>query len=88
MTSSGYYEVIAEARKRLAEGEDLEAVLALLRSRDLNLISCIGAVKDLLGVGATEAKRIVVDSPTLADVRTGYDAFWEAVAEAEKEVPE
>jgi len=85
MTSNGYYQVIAEARKRLEEGEDLQTVLALLRSRDLTPMSCIGAVKTLLDVSLSEAKRIVLDSPTSADMRAGHDAFWEAVAEAEKE---
>ena len=78
--------MIAEARKRLEEGEDLQAVLALLRSRDVGLVRCMGVVKDLFGVSLTEAKRIVLDSPAWADERAGHDAFWEAVAEAEKEV--
>jgi hypothetical protein len=88
VTSSGYHQVIAEARKRLTDGEDLQAVLALLGSRDLTLMSCIGAVQSLLNVGLAEAKRIVLDNPVFADARVGYDAFLDAVAEAETDIPD
>ena len=88
MTSSGYHRLIAEARKRLDDENDVEAVLALIRSSDLTLMSSIGAVRDLFGVDPKEAKRMVLDSPAFADVRGGFDAYWEAIAEAEDGIPE
>jgi ribosomal protein L7/L12 len=84
VTDSGYYRMIAEARRRLEEGEDLQAVLALLRSH-LTYMECIGAVRTVLGVDLTEAKRTVLDSPVFAEERARYDAAVESFIEAENE---
>ncbi len=62
-----YIDAIADARNRLDGGEDLDAVLALLRSRGVSTILCMEFVRDRIGVGVGEAKRIILDSPAFTD---------------------
>jgi ribosomal protein L7/L12 len=77
-----YDRVLAEARRRLNRGEDLDSALAFMRSEGFGFIPCCKAVRALLNVDLGEAKRLVHFSRAFAEERHEREAFQAAAAGA------
>ena len=70
-----YQRVLAEARQRAADGEDLDATIAFMRQEGLWIIPCVKAVRALRDVTLGEAKDLVHLSPAFADQLEAHEAF-------------
>lgn len=68
-------------RRHLAEGRLFDDALRELRAAGASIIESIGAVKRVRGCDLVEAKRLVHDSATWADVTTRTDAMWAQIAD-------
>ena len=60
-------ELIAECRRRLEAGEDVETIIRYLRASDCSKIDSIASLKGAWGIGLAKAKEIVHVSTTWAD---------------------
>ena len=72
---SGRDDVMDECRKLLAKGTGAEQVIAILRERGFSKVHSIKALVDLGQADMNEAKGIVHNSPTWADVREWDEEF-------------
>jgi hypothetical protein len=88
VTHDRYDQAVADARTRLAAGEDLDLVIADMREKGMSEIPCIKAVRELLGVSLGRAKTLVHFSPAFADRREVGDAFQESLVGALQEINE
>lgn len=77
-------QVIDRAAVLWNRGDRWDAILATLRAEGFSKVDCIKATVDLLRLPLGEAKRVVHDSETWADVRDRDDEWQEnLVAELE-----
>ncbi|HEY5569055.1 MAG TPA: hypothetical protein VJA26_11180 [Gammaproteobacteria bacterium] len=68
-------EVLRECRDKLARGAMVEDVIRALRDGGFSKVHSIKALVDLGQANMNEAKHIVHNSPTWADVRERDEAF-------------
>jgi ribosomal protein L7/L12 len=69
------------------DGARWDAILATLRAEGFTKVDCIKATVELLRLPLADAKRVVHDSRTWADVR-GRDDEWHDTLAAELDVTE
>lgn len=67
--------LLRECRKKLDYGAALEEVIRILRDGGFSKVHSIKALVDLGQANMSDAKKIVHDSPTWADVRERDEAF-------------
>jgi hypothetical protein len=72
---STHDEVMRECRDKLARGAMLEDVIRALRDGGFSKVHSIKALVDLGQANMNDAKSIVHNSPTWADVRERDEAF-------------
>jgi hypothetical protein len=73
--------IIDTCREKIACGADLEEVLRTLRNSGFSKVHSIKALVDLGQVNMSEAKRIVHESSTWADVRQRDEEFQQELGE-------
>jgi hypothetical protein len=69
-----------QLRSRLAEGLVLDDALRELRSSGASIIECIVATKRVRGCDLVEAKTLIHQSKTWADVTGPTEAMWAELA--------
>ncbi len=69
-------EVLDRAAVLWSEGDRWNAILATLRAEGFSKVDCIKATVDMLRLPLGEAKRVVHESDTWADVRQ-RDELWQ-----------
>ena len=75
-------ELIAECRRRLEAGEDVETIIRHLRASDCSKIDSIAILKRACGIGLAKAKEIVHLSTTWADRKALDEKFHEDIVDA------
>jgi len=79
-------DIMQEAKRRLATGGSIDAVLGFFRESGLSKIWSVKAVSELLECSLDKAKRIVHDSVAWQDVHDSHEDFLDTlVHEIEKE---
>ena len=73
--------ILAVAIERVSAGDDLEEVLASLRSQGVSQIHCIMVVRGGTELSLAEAKRVVHESRAFADVRQQNEAVHRDLTE-------
>ncbi len=68
-------QIIEDCRELLASGAELDKVIHILRTRGFSKIQTIKALVDLRQATMSQAKIIVHESPTWADVRERDEEF-------------
>ena len=66
-------------RRMRQDGDDLDVVLAQLRSEGASMVDCVKAVMEGEGIGLGEAKLLVDASPVFADRRSGNERLRDEV---------
>lgn len=75
-------ELIAECRRRLEAGENVETIIRYLRASDCSKIDSIAILKGASGIGLAKAKGIVHFSTTWADRKALDEKFHEDIVDA------
>jgi hypothetical protein len=75
-----YPEMLAEARRMLKEGSDLDEILRALRQRCPSIIQSIKVVRDLKGMPLGEAKELVHNSEAWSDVADSHSELHDRAA--------
>jgi ribosomal protein L7/L12 len=68
-------DTLKECREKLVRGAELEEVIRTLRSNGFSKVHSMKALVDLGQASLSEAKQIVHNSPTWADVRDRDEEF-------------
>jgi hypothetical protein len=75
-------ELIAECRRRLEAGEDVETMIRYLHASGCSKIDSIAILKGACGIGPAKAKEIVHFSATWADRKALDEEFHEDIVDA------
>ena len=75
-------ELIAECRRRLEAGEDVESIIRYLRASGCSKIDSIAVLKGTCSIGLAKAKEIVHFSATWADRNASDEKFHEDIVGA------
>ena len=78
--------LLALGRRLHAEGQPLEEILGVLRTRSESIIDSIKVVRVLTGWSLTEAKPFVHESAAWADRRDEFDRLHAELARAWREL--
>ena len=74
-----------DLRELLAGGASLDAALGELRANGASIVECIISVRTVRGCDLAEAKRVVHDSPSWADVMAQNEQFHAELEAAARE---
>ena len=75
-------EFIAECRRRLEAGEDIEAIVRCLRASGCSKIDSIAVLNRASGIGLAKAKEVVHFSAIWADRKASDEKFHEDIVDA------
>jgi hypothetical protein len=75
-------ELIAECRRRLEAGEDVETIIRYLRATGCSKIDSIAVLKGACDIGLAKAKETVHFSATWADRKASDEKFHEDIVDA------
>ena len=79
MAMEAYGLVVAEAKRRRQDGEDLESVLAFLRSSQISIIDAVKIVREVEACGLGEAKDSVHHSAAWSDLTAPQERAHESI---------
>jgi hypothetical protein len=74
--------LIAECKRRYANGEDIEKIIAFLRASGCSKIDTIAVLKSACDIGLGEGKKLAHFSPTWGDSRDSDENFHETLVDA------